>query len=67
MSLQYWLPPLLFRESLVGEWKAQEAPSSLQNALEVSLRLWGIASLLQASNSSLDAEEEEGARFFNEV
>ena len=46
------------RESLVEEWKAQERPTSLQSALEVSLRLWGIASLLQASPSSPDAEEE---------
>ena len=46
------------RESLVEEWKTQERPASLENALEVSLRLWGIASLLQASTSSPDAEEE---------
>ena len=46
------------RESLTEEWKAQERPTSLQNALEVSLRLWGIASLLQASTSVSDAEEE---------
>ncbi len=45
------------RESLIEEWKTQERPTSLQNALEVSLRLWGIASLLQAS-SSQDVEEE---------
>ena len=47
------------RESLVEEWKAQERPQSLQNALEVSLRLWGISSLLQSSAPSSDTEEEE--------
>ena len=46
------------RESLVQEWKAQEPLTSLQNVLEVSLRLWGIASLLQASTASPDVEEE---------
>ena len=45
------------RERLAEEWKTQERPSSLQTAVEVSLRLWGISSLLQASTSSLDTEE----------
>ncbi len=46
------------RESLVEEWNVQERLTSLQNALEVSLRFWGIASLLQASTVSSDTEEE---------
>ncbi|MDH5575442.1 MAG: proteasome subunit alpha [Nitrospirota bacterium] len=46
------------RGLLAQEWKAHGPLSSLQEALEVSLRLWGIASLLQASNSSSDREEE---------
>ena len=46
------------RETLAQEWKAQVTPSSLQAALEVSLRLWGIVSLLQASTPSPDTEEE---------
>ena len=45
------------RERLAEEWKTQERPSSLQTAVEVSLRLWGISSLLQASTPSLDTEE----------
>ncbi len=45
------------RESLLVEWKAQGKPTSLQKALEVSLRLWGISSLLQTSSPSLDTEE----------
>lgn len=48
------------RETLAQEWKAQVPPSSLQAALEVSLRLWGISSLLQTDTSSSD-EEEKGA------
>ncbi len=47
------------RESLANEWKTQEKPSSLQKALEVSLRLWGMASLLQSAAPSSDAEDEE--------
>ena len=47
------------REHLLGEWKAQESPSSLQKALEASLRLWGIASLLQIPTPSTDTEEEQ--------
>ncbi len=46
------------RESLAEVWKAEEKPSSLQKALEVSLRLWGIASVLQAETPTSDAEEE---------
>ena len=47
------------RETLVGEWKAHEPPTSLQKALEVSLRLWGISSVLQEGASpSSDTEEE---------
>ncbi len=49
------------REILLQEWKSQEAPSSLKGALEVSLRLWGISSLLQASPPSTETEEEETA------
>ena len=49
------------RETLLGEWKSQEPPTSLQGALELSLRLWGISSLLQASTPSLETEEEEAA------
>jgi proteasome alpha subunit len=45
------------RERLAEEWKTQERPSSLETAVEVSLRLWGISSLLQASTPSLDTEE----------
>ncbi len=47
------------RERLAQEWKSQGPPSSLKGALEVSLRLWGIASLLQASTPSPEPEEEE--------
>jgi proteasome alpha subunit len=47
------------RETLVKEWKAQGSPSSLQAALEVSLRLWGISSLLQTDSPSSDEEEKE--------
>jgi proteasome alpha subunit len=48
------------RETLAQEWKAQVPPSSLQTALEVSLRLWGISSLLQTDTPSSD-EEGKGA------
>jgi proteasome alpha subunit len=48
------------RETLAQEWKTQVPPSSLQAALEVSLRLWGISSLLQTDTPSSDAEEEKG-------
>jgi len=46
------------RGLLTQEWKNHSPLSSLQSAVEGSLRLWGIASLLQASTSSLDTEEE---------
>jgi len=49
------------RQSLAEEWKAQERPSSLRGAVEVSLRLWGISSLLQASTPSPDTDEERAA------
>jgi proteasome alpha subunit len=42
---------------LVQEWKTHGPLSSLSSALEVSLRLWGISSLLQASTPSSDTEE----------
>ena len=48
------------RETLAQEWKTQVPPSSLQAALEVSLRLWGISSLLQTDTPSSDVEEENG-------
>ncbi len=48
------------RETLAQEWKAQVPPSSLQAALEVSLRLWGISSLLQTDMPSSGDEEEKG-------
>jgi proteasome alpha subunit len=48
------------RETLAQEWKTQVPPSSLQVALEVSLRLWGISSLLQTDTPSSDVEEEKG-------
>ena len=48
------------RETLAQEWKAQVPPASLQAALEVSLRLWGISSLLQTDMSATD-EEGKGA------
>ena len=48
------------RETLAQEWKTQVPPSSLQAALEVSLRLWGISSLLQTDTPSSDVEEEKG-------
>lgn len=46
------------RGLLTQEWKTHSPLSSLQSAVEGSLRLWGIASLLQTSTSSLDTEEE---------
>ena len=49
------------RETLVQDWKAHGPLSSLQSALEVSLRLWGISSLLQTSPSSAETEEEGAA------
>ena len=49
------------RETLAKEWKAQVPPSSLQAAVEVSLRLWGISSLFQTDMPSSDDEEEKGA------
>lgn len=53
------------RGLLAQEWKTHGPLSSLQGALEVSLRLWGIASLLQASISSSDREEEGKASSSN--
>jgi len=47
------------REVLLPEWKSQEPPTSLQTALELSLRLWGISSLLQTSTPSSEVEEKE--------
>ncbi len=49
------------RETLAKEWKSQEPPSSLQGTLALSLRLWGISSLLQASTPSSETEKEETA------
>ncbi len=49
------------RETLVQEWKSQQSPSSLQGVLALSLRLWGISSLLQASTPSSETEKEETA------
>jgi proteasome alpha subunit len=49
------------RETLVEDWKAHGPLSSLQSALEVSLRLWGISSLLQTAPSSAETEEEGAA------
>lgn len=46
------------RNLLMPEWKTHVPLSSLQSALEVSLRLWGIASLLQASTHSPEHDEE---------
>ena len=46
------------REMIAGEWKGQEQPNSLQKALELSLRLWGISSVLQGSAPSDDPEDE---------
>ncbi len=47
------------RGLLAPEWKTHGSLTSLQSALEVSLRLWGIASLLQVSTPSPDKEEEK--------
>ena len=47
------------RGLLAQEWKTHGPLSSLSSALEVSLRLWGISSILQASIPS-PATEEEG-------
>ena len=46
------------RGPLTQEWKRQSLLSSLQSAVERSLRLWGIASLLQTVSPSSDSEEE---------
>jgi proteasome alpha subunit len=45
------------RGLLAPEWKSHSSLSSLQSALEVSFRLWGIASLLQTSTPSPDHDE----------
>ncbi|GJL58579.1 MAG: proteasome subunit alpha [Nitrospirales bacterium] len=47
----------LIRGLLTQEWKSHSPLSSLPSAVEVSLRLWGIASLLQMATPSPDAEE----------
>lgn len=47
------------RGLLAQEWKTHGPLSSLSSALEVSLRLWGISSILQASTPS-PATEEKG-------
>lgn len=47
------------RGLLAPEWKTHSSLSSLQSALEASLRLWGTASLLQESTPPTDKEEEE--------
>ncbi|MDH3771056.1 MAG: hypothetical protein OET79_08760, partial [Nitrospirota bacterium] len=49
------------RGLLAQEWKTHGPLSSLKSALEVSLRLWGISSLLQASTPSPATEEKETA------
>jgi proteasome alpha subunit len=49
------------RGLLEEEWKTHGSPSSLKSALEVSLRLWGISSLLQGSTPYPDTEEEGAA------
>ena len=46
------------RESLAGEWKSQESPTDLESALKASLRLWGMASLLQCATPSTETDEE---------
>ncbi len=46
------------RGLLTPEWKSHGPLTSLQSAVEVSLRLWGIASLLQTSTASPDKEGE---------
>ncbi len=47
------------REILLKEWKPQGPSSSLKDALELSLRLWGIASVLQSAAPSSDTGEED--------
>ncbi|MFA9561418.1 MAG: hypothetical protein ACERKU_03710 [Nitrospirota bacterium] len=47
------------RGLLAQEWKTHGPLSSLSSALEVSLRLWGISSILQASTPS-PATEDKG-------
>ena len=47
------------RGQLAEEWKTHGFLSSLQSALEVSLRLWGLASLLQSSTLSTDKEDKD--------
>jgi proteasome alpha subunit len=49
------------RGLLAQEWKTHGPLSSLKSALEVSLLLWGISSLLQASTPYPDTEEEGAA------
>lgn len=49
------------RGILAQEWKTHGSLSSLSSVLEVSLRLWGISSLLQASTPSPDTEEKGAA------
>ncbi len=49
------------RGSLNQEWKTRCPLSSLQSAVETGLRLWGIASLLQASHRFPDHEGQETA------
>ena len=46
------------RSLLTKEWKNLSPLSSLRSAMEVSLRLWGIASYLQTSTPSTDTEEQ---------
>jgi proteasome alpha subunit len=47
------------RDLLAQEWKTHASLSSLQSAVEVSLRLWGMSRLLQASPLSTDKEDTE--------
>jgi proteasome alpha subunit len=47
------------RRLLAQQCKTHGPLSSLQSALEMSLRLWGIASILQASIPSSDKEDKE--------
>ncbi len=50
------------REALAKDWKSHGPPSSLQHALDLSLRLWGISSLVQAlstpSSKNDDGEDD---------
>lgn len=48
------------RSLLDQEWKKHGPLSSLGSALEVGLRLWGMASLLQAASSPSPEKEEKG-------